>query len=147
MAILDGKLEFSDAQSMILSSAASVISTNVTNLGASEVNCWGDSLGPDIGRGGELWWSVFVETAFVGDGGTITAYLYTHTAATSIHTGTLLAQLAITVAEGVAGWKEAIKVPPAAMLQYIGVYYTCSGAAVTAGTVNSWIGLDYELID
>lgn len=148
MAVLDAKLEFSDAQALAsVSSGASVVSTNVTNLGASETDCWGNSITPDIGEGGELEFNVAVDTALVGSSAALDCKLVTKASSASISSGgTTLATLTIP-ATSAAGTRKSVKVPSGTIYQYTGVLYAASGGALTSAKINSWINLDHEKID
>ena len=50
MAIMDSKLEFSDAQVISASSASTVTGTNVAYLG-THANAWGTAITADAGEG------------------------------------------------------------------------------------------------
>ena len=83
MAILDAKLEMSDAQSMAsLGAASAVTSTDILDFG-THANAWGTAVTPDIGEGGELEWNVSVDTVLVGASANITCNLVTGTAVAS----------------------------------------------------------------
>jgi len=147
---MDFLLEFSDAQNIAastLSSGASVISSYVRDLGASEKDCFGVALTPDIGESGELEFNVQVAAVFTGAGAIVNAKLTTKASSATLSSGgTTLATLAIP-ALSAAGYRKSVKVPSGSVLQYIGVVYTASGGGLTAGTVDAWIGLDHEKTD
>ena len=148
MAILDNKLEFSDAQAQAASSAAVTQSTDVRNLwdarsAAPNKDAWGTAEGVDLSG---LTWNVNVGVA-INATTVITAKLMAHTAATSIKSGTELAQIVLPAAAPI-GTRRAVKLPVGtklgATLDYVGVTYTVSAAKCTAGAINSWLGLDSE---
>jgi len=151
MAILDASLEFSDAQAQAASSAAVTQSTNVRNLwdastSAPNKDAWGTALGVDLSG---LTWNINVSTT-INASTIITCKLMSHTAASSIKSGTELAQIVLAAAAA-AGTRKAVTLPEGTVLgathDYVGVTYTVSGAKCTAGAINSWMGLDSEKHD
>jgi hypothetical protein len=151
MAILDANLEFSDAQSLIASSAAVVESTNVYDIwegNATNPNkdAFGNAKAPELGG---LVWNCNINTT-INAVTIITAKLMTHTAASSIASGTEVASI-IFVAAAKAGVKRSFKIPPGTEIaiadRYIGATYTVSGAKCTAGAIDSFLNLDNEAYD
>lgn len=145
MAIMDNKLEFSDAQSVSGSSA--VKSTNVLDLcGGLMKDTWGSALTPDIGEGGEVELTVSVNTAMVGAGVTVTATLVTKAADASISsTGTTIATLQAFPAVSAAGVKRSVKVPSGAIQRYLGIMYTPSGS-LTSSKFDAFLSLDHSSV-
>ena len=152
--ILDANLEFSDAQTMVASSGAVTQSTNVVDMwdgNASNPNTdvFGGAKLPEIGG---LTWNCKINTT-INATSVITAKLMSHTAATSIKSGTQVAEF-IFLAAAAAGAKtsnKAIKFPPGTEIatsdRYLGVTYTVSAAKVTAGAIDSFLSLDNEVYD
>lgn len=127
MALFDAKFEFSDAQAI----TTDADSTNVVDFVNTDL---------EMGAGTPVWLNVQVETAFAG-GTSLEVSLYSHTATTSLNSGTLLWQSsAIVQASLTAGaWITRIPLPyNADEERYLGVYYNDTGA-FTAGTVNAWL--------
>lgn len=148
MAILDASLEFSDGQSQVASSAAVTQSTNVRNLwdsrsAAPNKDAWGTAEGVDLSG---LTWNVNVKVV-INATTVITAKLMAHTGASSIKSGTEIAQIVLPAAAP-AGTRRSMMLPVGTKLgttlDYIGVTYTVSGAQCTTGSINSWLGLDSE---
>jgi hypothetical protein len=151
MAVLDYQLEISDDQDVAsgtLSSGSAVISTNVIDRGASEVDAFGSSITPDIGEGGELEWNVKVTNeAFAGASAAVVATLVTKaSSATITSSGTTIATLTVAATSAI-GTSYSVKVPSGTVQRYLGCVYTASGGNLTAGNVSSWINLDHEKID
>lgn len=128
MAILDSLLEFSDAQSLASQSDAAVVqSTNVVDLGAAGTDGWGTSLAPTLG--GNLKMFVAVSGTLSASSATVIVKLMTHSAATSIKSGTELASILIP-AKQAAGWRTSVGVPMRkTWARYLGYTYTITGAA------------------
>ena len=137
MALLDGRLEFSDGQAVTsISSGSTTISTDVIDFGASATDGWGSTLKNNTG--GDLRWHVRVNVALVGAGAAIHALLQTHTTATTT-SGTTIATIVIP-ALSASGWKRSMTVPTGGMYRYLGVGYKASGAKLTSATFDSWLG-------
>ena len=143
MSILDAAQEFSDAQSMAASSAAVTQSTNVidTTEGKTIEDEWNAAIDNQIGNSV---WNLMVGTA-INATTVITAKLMTHSAETSIASGTEIAQIVLPAAAA-AGTKRSVEIMPGQDVaeRYLGVTYTVSGAKCTAGAVDSWLGADRE---
>ena len=142
MAIMDAKLELSDAQSV--SGGSAVVSSNVLDLsGGNAKDAWGNADTPDIGEGGTLELNVRVNTAMAGSGITCAVTLVTKAADASIGSGgTTLATLTFP-AESAAGTKMSVKVPAGTVYRYLGVVYTPSGT-LTSSKFDAWIGMDHS---
>lgn len=129
MAIFDALFEFSDDQAIV----ADAQSTDILD--------WGDGLtGLEMGAGTPIYLNVQVGTAFAG-GTSLQTTLYSHTAPTSIQSGTILWQGQVEVqATLIAGYYIArIALPVNADVnRYMGVYYDDTGN-FSGGTVNAWL--------
>lgn len=144
MAILDVELEFSDAQTLVASSAAVTQSTDVIDLtgGNAGKDGWGSTLAERLFNEKAMWHAQ-VNTTMVGASAVVLLKLMVHSAATSIKSGTEIAQMRFP-AVSTAGFKNSVSLPAyklATTDRYLGVTYTVSGGNVTAGAVDSWIGL------
>lgn len=144
MAILDSKLEFSDAQALAnISSAASAVSTNVVDYGTMK-DAWGTAITPDIGEGGGLEFNINVDTALVGAAAALECKLVSKAADASISSGgTVHATLSL-AALAAAETRASVKVPSGTINRYVGVLYTANGAKLTSAKLNSWLNLDHE---
>jgi len=142
--ILDAALEFSDAQAITGSIAAITQSTNVVDMRTSSKNAWGLYIDNEIGG---IVWNCDVNTT-VNASTVITAKLMSHSAATSIKSGTELSQF-VFAAAAAAGTRKNIKFPPGFTPpeRYLGVTYTVAGAKATAGKFDSFVSLDNEKYD
>ena len=129
MAIFDALFEFSDAQAIV----ADAQSTNVLD--------WGSGMeGLEMGAGSPLYLNIRVATTFAGGTSLITS-LYSHSAATSIESGTVLWQSnSLVQATLVSGyWITRIGIPVNVDLaRYLGVYYDDTGE-FTGGAIDAWI--------
>lgn len=142
MGVIDGKLEFSDAQALAnKSSGVTTVSEDLVDLssGRTQKNDWAGTLTTfDISKSE---WAVRVNTALVGAGAAIVAKLVTKASASSISSGyTTIASVTVP-ALSAAGTKFAVplKVGQTA-LRYLGVLYTASGAKLTSAKFDSFIG-------
>jgi hypothetical protein len=144
MSVQDRDLKFSDAQAMAASSAAVTQSTDVvdTTEGKTIKNAWGTSIDNQIGN---AVWNLAV-TGAINATTVITAKLMTHSAATSIKSGTEIAEIVLPAAAA-AGTRRSVKFNPGQDVaeRYLGVTYTVSGAKCTAGNIESWLGADAEV--
>jgi hypothetical protein len=128
MAIFDAKFEFSDAQAI----TADADSTNVVDFSNTDL---------EMGAGEPIWLNVRVGPTDFAGGTSLEVSLYSHTATTSLNSGTLLWQSGVIVqASLTAGtWITRIPLPyNCDENRYLGVYYNDSGA-FTAGTINAWL--------
>jgi len=149
MAILDANLEFSDAQTQVGSSAAVAQSTNVYDMWEGKSanpnkDAFGNAKLPELGN---AVWNANINIV-INAVTIITAKLMTHSAATSIKSGTEVASIVFPAAAP-AGTKRAFKIPPGTEIatRYLGVTYTISGANCTTGAIDSFINLDNEAYD
>ena len=130
MAILDALFEFSDAQAIV----ADAQSTNVLD--------WGEDMeGLEMGAGSPMYLNIRVATADFAGGTSLIVSLYSHSAATSIESGTALwTSDSLLQATLVAGyWITRIALPVNVDLaRYLGVYYDDTGE-FTAGAINAWL--------
>ncbi len=145
MSVLDRELQFSDAQTQVASSAAVTQSTDVidTTEAKSIVDEWGAAKDNQMG---DLVWNILVGTV-VNATTVITCKLMTHSAATSIASGTEIASIAL-VAAAPAGTHHSIHfdVGQAVAERYLGVTYTVGAAKCTTGAIDSWLGLEAEAV-
>jgi hypothetical protein len=134
---LDKDFEFSDKQSVALSSTNSTVSTYVNYNAASPKDCFGVSKALEIG--GSVF-TVQVTTALVGAGGTLTCALTTKAGANTISSaGTTICSVLVPAAAA-AGSRYRVIIPPGTeRLAYLGVLYT-AGATISSGNVNAYLG-------
>ncbi len=128
MAMFDILAEFSDAQPITDTDAQS---TDVLDIGENL---------EDLNFGqAELWLNIKIGTAFLA-GTSIVFTLYSHTAATSIQSGTALWTKTVTTGSLTAGaWITRQRLPlNADENRYLGVYYDVTGT-MTAGTIDAWL--------
>jgi len=150
MAVLDAKLEMSDAQALdSLDDSPVISSTNVIDFGTHK-NTWGTAITPDIGEGGAMQWNLKINEVFVGASAVVTAELITGTAVASgaITSGaTTIASVTIPALSAVGtSWTR--YVPPGTVSRYVYTKYTgTNGSALTTGDVDSYLSLDHENID
>lgn len=133
MSIMDILCEFSDNQSLASLDGSSVISTDVVDLVAADL---------DFGAGEPIYLCVKIGTACAG-GTTVQFRLYGHTT-TTCNSGTMIHDSgAIAVSTLVAGY-EVMRVPLDVRCddhgRYIGMYYTAVGT-MSAGTVDAYLAL------
>ena len=132
MAFVDAKLLFSDAQSLVLATAAAINSTNVIDLGAAS---------PNIGRGTPIWAHVRIGTACTGQTSTTLAVALKHCATVDGSYTDLISYSAASIANFTAGLKVIEQALPSTVHRYLKVVYTVGTSAVTAGTVDAWLNL------
>ncbi len=133
MSIMDILCEFSDGQSLASLDGSSVISTDVVDLAAQDL---------DFGAGEPIYLCVKIGTACAG-GTSVQFRLYGHTT-TTVNSGTMVHDSgAIGISTLVAGF-EVMRVPLDVRVddhgRYIGMYYTAVGT-MTAGTVDAYLAL------
>lgn len=144
MSAIDAKHIFSEAQSVVLNAGAAAQATNVFELVAGE-DPWGTTKYADPSVLGKMRVVVKASTALVAavDGAVITVSVYSHTAATNIQTGTLLASKATTIntTGGAIGDLLADLMIPqnTNTKQYIGVYYSVATQNISAGAVDAYL--------
>lgn len=129
MAIYDAMFEFSDAQVLTDSSAAS---TNILNMVTENL---------EMGTGEPFWLNVRVGTAFAG-GTTIVVALVYDTAAPVDGSSTVVIQTAalpLTAIDAAGDWMLRVPLPYNFDEESIvGLFYTVAGT-FTGGTVNAWL--------
>lgn len=143
MAIMDAKLELSDAQSLTTSTTAGneIQSSNLIDLGAANLQ---------IGAGVPLMLNVRVNTAFSGTGPrTFQAKLMTNTDSTLTDGTTIIATDAIAISANLnsAGtWILRQSIPYEALQRYLGLVYVLAADVtnMTTGAVDAWISLDSQ---
>ena len=145
MALLDAQLEFSDAQA--LASAASGSQTQSTDVleltgGKAAKDGWGTTIAERL-ESGALQLTAQVGTVLVGASAAVICQVFVHSAATSIKSGTVLAELTIP-AVSAAGWKNSISMPShrlATTDRYLGLEWKVSGATLTSGALEGFLTL------
>jgi len=130
MAILDVLFEFSDDQAI-----------TGTDAQSTDVLDWGSGMEDlEMGAGTPIYLNIRIGTVFAG-GTSIAFSLYTHTAATSINSGTeIFTTPAIATASLTAGaWILRIPLPVNCdENRYFGLYYDVTGT-MSGGTINAWL--------
>lgn len=150
MAVLDAKLEMSDAQALdSLDDSPVISSTDVIDFGTHK-DTWGTAINPNVGYGGDLTWNLKISEVFVGASAVVTAQLITGTAVASgaiTSDATTLASVTIP-ALAAAGTSWSAKVPGNTVYRYVYTKYTgTNGSALTTGDVDSYLSLDNERVD
>ncbi len=142
MAIMDAKLEFSDAQVISASSASAVLSSNVFSLNSVK-DAWGSAKTNDIGEGNN---GLVVNLQIATDLNAscrLICKLLTSTASALISSGTELGQVTF-AATAAAGTQKQIRVPAGTIYKWLGMHYSVSGSNMTTGAIDAWLGLDHE---
>lgn len=133
MSIMDILCEFSDNQSLASLDGSSVISTDVIDLAAAEL---------DFGAGEPIYLIVKIGTACAG-GTSVQFRLYGHTS-TTVNSGTAIWNSGAIVVGTLAAGYEVARIPLDVRVdgygQYIGMYYTAVGT-MSAGTVDAYLAL------
>ena len=148
MAIIDAKLEFSDAQVISASSASAVSGTNELVM-ATVYSAWKHNIGAasaaitnDIGEGNNgltFNWQVAVAvTASV----IFVCKAYSHTTS-AIASGTLLGSVTFAAAAA-AGSRKTLRVPAGTVNKWVGVTYSNTVDDSVASAFDCWLGLDTE---
>ena len=118
MAILDGQLEFSDAQSLASkNNATTTISTDVLDLGADGTDGWGNAESNDLGN--EVSLTVTVNTALVGASAAIVVKFFSYDSSATVTSGTEIFSLTIP-ALSASGWSRTLKMPTGGLYRYNG---------------------------
>ena len=140
---LDKDFEFSDAQSVAISSGATGVCTYGNYNAATPEDCFGVSKALEIG--GSMF-TVEVSTDLSGSG-ILTAALATKASSASVSSaGTTICSVTIPAGSS-AGYKKAVIIPPGTeRLAYLGVVYSVS-ATISSGNVNAFLGPPSEVID
>ena len=145
MALLDVELEFSDGQSLASkNSGTQTQSDDVLDLtgGNAGKDGWGTTIAERL-ESGALQLTAQVGTVLVGASAAVVCQVFVHSAATSIASGTVLAELTIP-ALSAAGWKNTISMPShrlATTDRYLGIVCKVSGGNVTTGVVEAFLTL------
>lgn len=145
--IIEERFEMSDADSVALtyasSTAITVVSEDIINLGTGDKDAFGNALGHDLSG---LVWNPSVNTVMVGASGVITCQLVSAASASSMSSGaTVLASVSFPAAS-VAGVTRPFKLPAGSTaLQYLATLYTNVGAAVTSSKFDSFLSADVEV--
>ena len=135
---LDKDLEFSDKQSVILSSGASAVSTYVNYNSASPKDCFNVARSLEIG-GSML--TLQITTALAGAGATMVCQLMTKAGANTLSSGATEIVSYTFPATSAIGTTKRIMLPPGTTrLAYLGMLYTASGGNATAGNINAYLG-------
>ena len=142
MAIIDKKLEFSDAQTETNGSASAAIAgTNVFDMSTMK-NAWGTAISNDIGEGNNgLTFNWQVATA-VEASVIFICRAYSHTTS-AIASGTELGSVTFPAAS-VAGTKRTLRVPAGTVNRWVGVTYSNTVDDWATAAFDAWLGLDTE---
>jgi hypothetical protein len=141
MAIMDYQFELSDAQSIASTSGSTTTGETVVDLYTGE-DTWNGTLINRIGEGNKLVFNCRVETAVAPTTSTVQVLLK-NSAAETMGSATTLVDVTGAAGTMVAGYDIVRQsVPATQILRYLRCDYTIGGATTTAGTVNTWIGLD-----
>jgi biotin carboxyl carrier protein len=132
MALTDAKLMLSDAQALATSSAATVSSTNIIDLGAAS---------PNVGRGTPIWAHVRIGTACAGSTSTTLAVYLQHCATSTGTYTTLHSYSATSIANYTAGLKVIEAPLPGTVHRYVKAIYVNAGSSITAGTADAWLDM------
>jgi len=133
MAILDKKLELSDAQALT-TKAAGAISTNVIDLGAANIQ---------LGAGTPLYLNVRCNTAAAKSSVKVSVMSHTAadvTAGTTIIEGPVVAKASVTA----GAWLLRCSVPYEVLKQYVGLEYLVGATTETTTKIDAWISLDAQ---
>jgi hypothetical protein len=143
MAILDSKLEFSDAQVISASSASTVTSTNAVNWYTSQKDGWGTAttIGPGEGNNG-LVVNFQIATA-LNASAYIVAKVYHHTASAAVASGASLGEVTFAAADA-AGTRKNFRLPSGTINKWLECAYSVVGSNMTTGAIDAWLGLDTE---
>jgi hypothetical protein len=142
MAIIDKKLEFSDAQTETNGSASEAIAgTNVFDMSTMK-DAWGTAITNDIGEGNNgLVFNFQVATA-VEASVIFICRAYSHTTS-AIASGTELGQVSFPAAS-VAGTRRTLRVPAGTVNRWVGVTYSNTVDDWATAAFDAWLGLDTE---
>lgn len=143
MAIIDSKLEFSDAQVISASSASTVTSTNAVYLGTGFKNAWGTTITSDPGEGNNGLVVNFQIATALNASAYIVAKVYHHTASAAVASGASLGEVTFSAAD-VAGTRKTFRLPSGTINKYLECAYSVVGSNMTTGAIDAWLGLDTE---
>ena len=141
MAVLDSKLEFSDAQVISASSASTVTGTNVVDLNATK-DAWGTAGTPNPGEGNNGLVVNFQVATALNASAYVVAKVYHHTAS-GVTSGSVLGEVTFAAADA-AGTRKNFRLPSGTINRWIGVQYSTVGSNMTTGAMDAWLGLDTE---
>jgi hypothetical protein len=134
----DNDFNFSDKQSVALSSGSSAVSTNVNYNAASPKDAFGVAKALEIGGS---YFNVNVTTALAGAGATVRCQLVTKAADASLSSGaTVVAEVLLPATAAIGTVKSIMLAPHTERLAYLGVLFTAAGGTTSAGNVNAWLG-------
>lgn len=142
MAIIDSKLEFSDAQTETNGSASAAIpGTNQVDMNTMK-DAWGTAITNDIGEGNNgLVFNFQVATA-VEASVIFICRAYSHTTS-AIESGTALGSVTFPAAS-VAGTRRTLRVPAGTVQRWVGVTYSNTVDDWATAAFDAWLGLDTE---
>jgi len=148
MALFDAIYEFSDAQSIVINSGSSSVSTDVVDLGSDMKDAFRSAVTTQklAGYGGPpLTVVITINTTMVG--GKITAALKSKASSASISSGATSHGTVVLTASSTAGTKFTIPVPTEDFARYVGLLYTAASGNVTAGAVDAYLAMGDQIID
>jgi hypothetical protein len=143
MAILDSKLEFSDAQVISASSASAVTSTNAVNLWSALKDAWGTSITGKPGEGNNGLVVNFQIATALNASSYIVAKVYHHTASAAVASGAVLGSVTFAAADA-AGTRKNFRLPSGTINKWLECAYSVVGSNMTTGAIDAWLGLDTE---
>lgn len=143
MAILDSKLEFSDAQVISASSASAVTSTNAVNLWSALKDAWGTSITGKPGEGNNGLVVNFQIATALNTSAYIVAKVYHHTASAAVASGAVLGSVTFSAADA-AGTRKNFRLPSGTINKWLECAYSVVGSNMTTGAIDAWLGLDTE---
>ena len=157
MAIQDKLMLFSEAQDLgSISAAGTDQSTDVFDVGADNIDYKGSTIFPPFSDKGDLFAICQVDTEELlasSSSATLTVRLKTHTAATSIKSGTTLLTETVTVSAAASSATAIgtvlMKLPlpvGATYKRYTGFTYNVATKNMSTGKVVSWIGPSAQVI-
>ena len=142
MAIIDSKLEFSDAQVISASSASTVNGTNVVNWYNTQKDGWGTATTIGLGEGNNGLTVNFQVATALNASAYVVAKVYHHTAS-AVTSGSVLGSVTFAAADA-AGTRKSYRLPAGTINKWIGVQYSTVGSNMTTGAMDAWLGLDTE---
>jgi len=141
MAIMDARLEFSDAQVISASSASAVLGTNVFDM-STKKNAWGTAITGDIGEGNNGLVVNFQVATALNASAYVVAKVYHHTTS-AVASGSVLGSVTFAAAD-TAGTRKNFRIPSGTVNRWVGVQYSTVGSNMTTGAMDAWLGLDTE---
>lgn len=143
MSIRDARLLMCDGTAVTGSPAAAALKGDYIDFGAQR-DYYDTAETPDVGEGGNLWWTAKVTTAIAGASSVVTVALYSHTTAAVASGSALLTATATAGATANGTTLIRAKLPAGTINRYVGTVVTIASAAVSAGAIDSWISIDSE---